>query len=292
MSVFRQPSFRLKEWMERRFGLMDWVGCVAVGWLLSSGIAWGACSLNVVNADTPSGVQGIRLVASTGPDAVPVGHLRIYFSGHSSFYLETPEGARIFTDYNARNLPPVMPEIITMSNPHPTHSVQVIDPGPAKILRGWNPKGGSAKIDLKHKDARIFNIPTNRTEVNGKSYFLNSIFVVEASRLCVAHLGNLNHLLAPEDAGKLGRVDVLFVPIGTIGALSPADAVAVIRQIRAPLVIPMHFDTTNPSVFVALARESFPVKVLNGNHMLVSRESLPKTTEIVFMLVKSIPEEK
>ncbi len=64
-----------------------------------------------------------------------------------------------------------------------------------KLFLGWNPKGGAAKVDFRLKDARIFNIPTNPTDIDGQKYYINSIFVIEAAGLCVAHLGNLNHLL-------------------------------------------------------------------------------------------------
>ncbi len=198
----------------------------------------------------------------------------------------------IFTDYNGQNLPPVIPEIITMSNPHPTHNARIANPGAVIILRGWNPEGGKAEIDQRHKDARIFNIPTNPTDIEGKMYYVNSIFVFEAAGLCVAHLGNLNHLLERDALERLGRIDVLFVPIGTVGALAPPDAIRVIQQIRAPLVVPMHFDTTGPNAFVDLARELFPVKVLNGNHMIISRETLPKSTKILFMVVLRKPKDE
>ena len=82
-----------------------------------------------------------------------------------------------------------------MSNPHPTHSVRGLDSGGVKVFLGWNPKGGKAKVDFRLKDARIFNIPTNPTDIDGQKYYINSIFVIEAAGLCVAHLGNLNHLL-------------------------------------------------------------------------------------------------
>ena len=163
--------------------------------ILSAGSAWGACVLNMVKGETPSAGPGIVRVSAHGLPAVPSGYLRVIFAGHSSFFFETPGGATLFTDYNARNLPPALPDIVTMSNPHPTHSVRGLDSGGVKVFLGWNPKGGKAKVDFRLKDARIFNIPTNPTDIDGQKYYINSIFVIEAAGLCVAHLGNLNHLL-------------------------------------------------------------------------------------------------
>ena len=257
--------------------------------ILSAGSAWGACVLNMVKGETPSAGPGIVRVSAHGLPAVPSGYLRVIFAGHSSFFFETPGGATLFTDYNARNLPPALPDIVTMSNPHPTHSVRGLDSGGVKVFLGWNPKGGKAKVDFRLKDARIFNIPTNPTDIDGQKYYINSIFVIEVAGLCVAHLGNLNYLLGQETLDRLGRIDVLFIPIGTIGALSPPDAIKVIQQVRPPLVIPMHFDTTGPNAFAALAKDLFPLKIFNGNHMMLNRKDLPNKTEIMFMIVAGAP---
>lgn len=246
--------------------------------LLVPGGAWGACVLNVAGG----GPLFLR-VSSHGLPPVPSGHVRVTFLGHSSFLAETPGGASIVTDYNDQYLPPKRPEAATMSNSHHLHSSETIDAAFTLPLRGWDPKGGIARVDVSVKDARVFNVPTNFTEAGGVKANGNSIFVVEVAGLCVAHLGNLNHLLDRTSLEKLGRIDVLFISIDGSWTLSHPDALRLIRQISPSIVIPMQYDFRGPEPFASLAGRSFPVKFHDADHLLVSRKTLPRRTEVLFL---------
>ena len=59
--------------------------------------------------------------------------------------------------------------------------------------------------------------------------------------LCVAHLGQLHHVLDRGRLGDLGRIDVLLVPVDGAYTMSQPEMAEVIQQITAPLVIPMHY---------------------------------------------------
>ena len=48
---------------------------------------------------------------------------------------------------------------------------------------------------------------------NGKKINLNSIFIIEAAQLCLAHVGHLHHVLTDNQTLKVGRIDILFLPI-------------------------------------------------------------------------------
>jgi L-ascorbate metabolism protein UlaG (beta-lactamase superfamily) len=76
-----------------------------------------------------------------------------------------------------------------------------------------DPKGNIARHDIKLKDLRIYNVPTNFEVWNGKKINLNSIFIIEAAQLCLAHVGHLHHVLTDNQTLKVGRIDILFLPI-------------------------------------------------------------------------------
>lgn len=150
-------------------------------------------------AACPVGVAGsspILLPAAYRTSAVPAGHLSITFSGHASFLIETPGGASIFTDYNGYVRPPKVPDAVTMNLSHDTHYTDFVEPEIKYVLRGWDPAGGVARHNVRIKDARVRNVPTNVTELAGRISNENSIFVVEAAELCVAHLSHLHHVLS------------------------------------------------------------------------------------------------
>jgi L-ascorbate metabolism protein UlaG (beta-lactamase superfamily) len=112
----------------------------------------------------------------------------------------------------------------------------------------------------------------------------NSIFVFEAAQLCIAHLGHLHHPLSPEHLKKLGRIDVLLVPVDGGYTMEALDMMEVLRSINAPLIIPMHF--FGPSTlnrFLAAAREHFPVEFSNTAAVTLSRATLPKSPKILVL---------
>jgi hypothetical protein len=89
---------------------------------------------------------------------------------------------------------------------------------------------------------RVRNVPTNiRDWADGTEYDGNSIFVFEIAGLCIAHLGHLHHTLEPSQLRKLGRIDVLLVPVDGSYTLDLAGMMEVLRDIDARLMIPMHF---------------------------------------------------
>ena len=207
------------------------------------------------------------------------------FIGHATFLLDTPQGVRIATDYNDGTRPPVTPDVATMNKAHSTHFSSHPDPGIKHVLRGWNPAGGPAVHDLTVQDVRIRNVSTNiRSSQGATEYDGNSIFVFETAQLCIAHLGHLHHTLSPEQLKRLGRIDVLLVPVDGSYTLETFDMMDVLRAINAPLMIPMHF--FGPSTlnrFLGSAREHFAVEFSNTAAITLSRATLPKSPKILVL---------
>lgn len=217
--------------------------------------------------------------------AVPAETVRVTYVGHSSFLIETPGGASAVTDYNGINVPAAVPDIVTMNNSHGTHFTDSPNPAIRHVLRGWSERVGAfAKHDVRHKDLRVFNIPTNIGEYGDPGGNGNSIFVFEISGLCIAHLGHLHHVLTKEQLRTLGRIDVLFVPVDGSSTISHPEALAVIDQIAPRLIFPMHFGFFGAAdAFFELASKRYRIRSEKGSTLLVSRKTLPKDTEIVFL---------
>ena len=172
--------------------------------------------------------------------AVRQDEVGLTFVGHATFLIETPQGVRIATHYNDGTRPPITPDVATMNKAHSTHFSYHPDSGIKHVLRGWNPAGGPAYHDLTVEDVRIRNVSTNIRSFGGATeYDGNSIFVFEATQLCIAHLGHLHHTLTPEHLKELGRIDVLLVPVDGGYTLETFDMMEVLRAINAPLMIPM-----------------------------------------------------
>ena len=235
------------------------------------------CSLNI--AARPPFVR----VAALGV-ALPWGRLRVTYRGHSSFLIETPGGASVFTDYNGVHAPLYVPDIVTMNNSHTSHYTDHVDSKVRHVLRGWDPAGGVADHDVQWKDLRVFNVPTNLVEFSGRRMNGNSIFVIQAAGLCLAHLGHLHHALNPEHVERMGRIDILFVPIDGGLTMSHDEAFHVIDRVSPRLVIPMHFQFPGSAeAFIARAERLYKVAAHDGATLEVGRGTLPAGTEVLFL---------
>ena len=238
-------------------------------------------------AACPVGVAGpgpLLMPAAYRAAAVPAGHISITFAGHASFLIETPGGASVFTDYNGYVRAPKVPDAVTMNISHYTHYTDFVEPEIKVVLRGWDPAGGIARHNIRIKDARVRNVPTNITELGGELSNENSIFVVEAAELCVAHLSFLRHVLSKGQVRELGRVDVLLVPIDGMWTMSHQELMHVIGQIEPALIIPMHYGSgVAVDAFIALASKLYPIKRQPANSLIFSLRSLPRKTEVLFL---------
>ena len=239
------------------------------------------------NAEEPQSCPGL---VAFGPPlirqaALGQDQVGLSFVGHATFLIETPQGVRVATDYSDSSRPAGTPDVATMNKAHSTHFSTHPDPAIQYVLKGWNPAGGPAHHDLTVRDVRIRNVSTNiRTYGSGTEYDGNSIFVLETAQLCIAHLGHLHHTLSPEHLRKLGRIDVLLVPVDGGYTLDTSDMMEVLRQVNAPLMIPMHFfGSSSLERFLASARAHFPVEFSDTASIMLSRAALPNSPKVLVL---------
>ncbi len=80
------------------------------------------------------------------------------------------------------------------------------------------------------------------------------IHVIEADDMKLCHLGDLGTLLSPSQVEDIGSPDLLFIPVGGHHTICAAEAKNVVAQLKAKLIIPMHYGTGQ------LRRDEFPLK--------------------------------
>ena len=234
------------------------------------------------------------LVATRPPVLIPAAlrvaalerdQVRISYIGHSTFLIESPQLVRIATDYNDYIKPPVLPDIVTMNHAHSTHYTANPDPGIKYVLRGWAEDEKPARIDVQYKDVRVRNVPTNiRSWGGGTERHGNSIFIYEAGNLCIAHLGHLHHTLTQQQLNEIGRVDVVMVPVDGTMTLDLEGMFEVIRSLKAPLIIPMHyFSMFTLERFLERARQDWDVEMAEVPSVVVSKSSLPAKPKVLVL---------
>jgi L-ascorbate metabolism protein UlaG (beta-lactamase superfamily) len=235
------------------------------------------------------------LVASAAPRVIPAAfrlalnpdQVRITYSGHSTFLIESPQLVRIATDYNDYVRPPVLPDIITMNHAHSTHYTDHPDPRIPHVLRGWGPSPEQpARHDLQVRDVRVRNVPTNiRDWSGGTERHGNSIFVFEMANMCIAHLGHLHHTLTQQQLDEIGRIDVVFAPVDGTLTLDTDGMIEVLQSMKAQLVIPMHFFSSfTLHRFLDRAKDhKWDVEFAPVPSTVVSKTTLPKTPKVLVL---------
>lgn len=213
------------------------------------------------------------------------GEVRLSFIGHSTFLIESPGGVRIATDYNDYVRPAEVPDIATMNRAHDTHNSRNPDPSIRYVLRGWNPDGGPILHDIALGDVRVRNVPTNiRGWDGGTAVYGNSIFVFETAGLCIAHLGHLHHTLTTQQLAQIGQMDVVLVPVDGSYTLDLEGMLEVLRALRAPLIVPMHyFSSYTLDRFLDRVRDTFEIERHEVPTIVVSRSSLPTSPRVLVL---------
>ena len=276
----RSPGLRPGRWLFRLL-----ISCFLVAGAAPQALA--SCAGMVERQRAPSFLHPHIRLASTGPGAASLSRdqLRIRFIGHSTFEIESPKGALVHTDYNDYARGAQTPHIATMNNSHDTHYSYAPDSAIPHVLRGWDPAGGIARHDLRFRDIRVRNVPTNLRDIGGGRLANgNSMFVIEAVDLCVVHISHLHHYLSQDQLRELGFIDVAFAPIDGMWTMSHDELFRVLTDIRARLVIPMHYGSmTGVEAFVARARQKWPVRWHDGDTITVSLRTMPKKPEVLFL---------
>lgn len=69
----------------------------------------------------------------------------------------------------------------------------------------------------------------------------NTIHILSAGGMTVAHLGDLGHQLSPEQVKAIGPLDAVLVPVGGYYTIDAKGAKAVCDVLNPRCVIPMHY---------------------------------------------------
>jgi L-ascorbate metabolism protein UlaG (beta-lactamase superfamily) len=225
--------------------------------------------------------RGRQLVQARGGTvkSPALGSYFVHWYGHSSFLIHSGSQTKVVADPNFNVTPGIQADAVTVSNDHFTHNNTGAVTGNPIILRGITFKQTWQPIRTSVKDITIVNLPSQRSANWGA--IANSIFVYEMGSLCIAHLGNIGHLLSEEQIKVLQRIDVMLVPIDAMTNLGFEDILKVISQVKPPIVIPMHYDVERQAeLFAAFAKEHYPVKRHSQSQLTLNRSMLPKATEI------------
>jgi L-ascorbate metabolism protein UlaG (beta-lactamase superfamily) len=205
--------------------------------------------------------------------------------GHASFLIISRDGLRLITDPYAVgggiNYSPIkeVADIVLVSHGHDDHSNISTVQGKPEVIRGDGIKTA--------KGIQFKGVATYHDEVKGGQRGLNSIFCFTLDDIKLCHLGDLGHVLNPEQISEIGAVDILFVPVGGFFTIDASAASQVCDQLEPKVVIPMHYKTPKCTYPIAGVDDFLKgrknVRRVDNSEVEFEFETLPTTTEIVIL---------
>jgi L-ascorbate metabolism protein UlaG (beta-lactamase superfamily) len=222
-------------------------------------------------------------------EAAVANEVAITYGGHSTYYIDTPGGIRIATDWNGGFRMGRLPDVITMNRAHSTHYTLFPDPKIPHVFHGWAEDGIPAKISEKIGDVYIRNVTTDIRRFYGDTTGVNmikdgnSIFIFEVAGLCIGHLGHLHRQLDDTHFAAIGRLDILMVPIDGTYTMSLDGVSDITKRLRASVVLPMHRFATPLDEFLDKIGKQFEIEVRNERTLRISRETLPASPTVIIL---------
>lgn len=257
---------------------------------------WGALSPPVTAEETPR--SECLAMSQARPRATPVAFrqaaagsddVAITYAGHSTYFIDTPGGVRIATDYSGAYQIGRLPDVVTMNRAHSTHYTLFPDPRIPHVLHGWRDDGQPAQIAERIDDVYIRNVTTDIRRYWGDDSNTemikdgNSIFIFEVAGLCIGHLGHLHHALDDARFAAIGRLDILMVPIDGTYTMSLDGISEITRRLRASVVLPMHRFATPLDEFMRRIGQQFEIDVRTERTLRISKDLLPSTPTVIIL---------
>lgn len=189
----------------------------------------------------------------------------VQWHGQSFFTVTTPQGKVIAFDPHVmtefERATPVKADFVCVSHLHDDHNrveegiADAKDPKKVKVFQGMKQDKPTRpadwlKVDEKVKvgdaEYRFRTFGCYHDEIGGMKRGKNSAFIVEADGLTFCHLGDIGHTFTETEAKTIGKIDVLFVPVGGTYTTNGEMAKEIVNTLKPRLyVIPMHFAVNN-----------------------------------------------
>jgi L-ascorbate metabolism protein UlaG (beta-lactamase superfamily) len=207
--------------------------------------------------------------------------MEIIWLGHSCFRLKGKEATLVTDPYNESlgySLGKPMANVVTVSHPHPGHN--------NTDGVGNSPKVISIPGEYEIADIFIIGVSTFHDSEQGRRRGKNTIYLIGMDEIKLCHLGDLGHVLSPQQVEELGNVEVLLIPVGSISTLDAKAASEVVRLLSPRIIVPMHYNTAITPWLEPVDRflkESGLREVTPQTKLSVTRSNLPSETQVVLL---------
>ena len=206
--------------------------------------------------------------------------IKVKWFGHSMWKIWDEKISIItdpFTDIGYKMPGNETADIVLSSHDHFDHNnLQLIKGNPQVV----NTEG---KFDIA--GVKIETFPAWHDETGGSERGSNLLMKFVISGKTFLHCGDLGHILSNEIVEKLGKIDVLFIPIGGFYTIDAKTAGKVVDMIHPKIVFPMHYKTAVLDFPIAKKEEYLKLidnlRNVDSNEIELTSEDFEKEQTII-----------
>lgn len=215
--------------------------------------------------------------------------LKIQWFGQACFLVEWPEGTSVLIDpFNEKigyDMPSPRPDVVLITHEHFDHNNVGMAQGKPQVIRGLTESGDWSNVSTFVKGIVVRTVGTYHDDGFGSRRGKNAVFIMEGKDYKIAHMGDIGHKLGPELVEKIGKVDVLMVPVGGTYTVDAEAAQEIADRLSAKVILPMHYKTDRVTIPIETVdpflKGKTNVKRIKGNTLLL--KGLPDKPEIYVM---------
>lgn len=214
--------------------------------------------------------------------------MKIKWYGHAAFKITTDNGTRIIIDpYESGAYDGALAygkideeaDIVMTSHDHADHNYTKTIPGKYVLVN----KAGEYDV----RGVKIKALPSFHDNSSGKERGNNLIFVIACDDLILVHTGDIGHALDADLLKKIGKTDIVLLPVGGFFTIDAAEASKMISALAPRVTIPMHYKTEKCAFPIAPV-EAFTgnqenVNVLDKSEIDIKKETLPAKPEVIVL---------
>ncbi|MBI4565451.1 MAG: MBL fold metallo-hydrolase [Planctomycetes bacterium] len=226
------------------------------------------------------------VLAATVPQEGKSDKVTVTWYGHSFFTVSAGRLTVAFDPYDGAwgyKVQSATAQICCCSHEHGDHNNVAAINGMPMVLRQKFKNGATTIGGLKF---------THVVSDHGGDRGQNTMFAVELNGVRFAHCGDLCEILSDEQVLMLGRVDVLFIPVGGKVVLNAKEADEVIKKLKPRIVVPMHYKTKEATWLASgvdeflKGKDAASIKRIEDVKFEVDKQSLPSDARPVIYVMK------
>ena len=209
--------------------------------------------------------------------------IRVRWHGHSCFEISDEKTIVIDPhDGTSIGIPPpkVKGDIIVITHEHFDHNQ-------ARVVEKENSVRVKESKDIE--GIKIEGIGAYHDKEEGRKRGEIKIFKIEVEGIKFCHMGDIGHIPDKETIKKIGKIDMLFIPVGGVFTVDAKEAMEIAKKVDTRIVVPMHYKIEGLSLpieplepFLEIAE--FEVRYV-ANEIEMEKEDIPPEKEIwVFSL--------